>query len=208
MRLNDPLYTPYEINGKIIELDLSFDNILDVLDVLNDETLDEYDKLSLSCDLLVSNIELNVEENKNENDSDDNETKEPIELNTDEKSELYLYVKDTYIEIGEENFIERDILGNPMPDQSEKTIDFEKDAKFIFASFFALGINLYDQQGKLTWMEFQALMNALPDDSIMSKIINIRNYKPQAGESPEYKEQMFKLQKKYSLIEREEEEDV
>jgi hypothetical protein len=206
MRLNDPLYTPYEINGKIIELDLSFDNILDVLDVLNDETLDEYDKLSLSCDLLVSNIELNVEEN--ENDSDDNETKEPIELNTDEKSELYLYVKDTYIEIGEENFIERDILGNPMPDQSEKTIDFEKDAKFIFASFFALGINLYDQQGKLTWMEFQALMNALPDDSIMTKIINIRNYTPQAGESPEYKEQMFKLQKKYSLIEREEEEDV
>lgn len=206
MRLNDPLYTPYEINGKIIELDLSFDNILDVLDVLNDETLDEYDKLSLSCDLLVSNIELNVEEN--ENDSDNNETKEPIELNTDEKSELYLYVKDTYIEIGEENFIERDILGNPMPDQSEKTIDFEKDAKFIFASFFALGINLYDQQGKLTWMEFQALMNALPDDSIMTKIINIRNYKPQTGESPEYKEQMFKLQKKYSLTDGEEEEDV
>ena len=206
MRLNDPLYTPYEINGKIIELDLSFDNILDVLDVLNDETLDEYDKLNLSCDLLVSNIELNVEENNN--DSDDNVIEKPIKLNADEKSELYLYVKDTYIEIGEENFIERDILGNPMPDQSEKTIDFEKDAKFIFASFFALGINLYDQQGKLTWMEFQALMNALPDDSIMSKIINIRNYKPQAGESPEYKEQMFKLQKKYSLIEREEEEDV
>lgn len=206
MRLNDPLYTPYEINGKIIELDLSFDNILDVLDVLNDETLDEYDKLNLSCDLLVSNIELNVEENNN--DSDDNVIEKLIELNVDEKSELYLYVKDTYIEIGEENFIERDILGNPMPDQSEKTIDFEKDAKFIFASFFALGINLYDQQGKLTWMEFQALMNALPDDSIMSKIINIRNYKPQAGESPEYKEQMFKLQKKYSLIEREEEEDV
>lgn len=206
MRLNDPLYTPYEINGKIIELDLSFDNILDVLDVLNDETLDEYDKLSLSCDLLVSNIELNVE--GNDNDSNENVIEKPIELNADEKSELYLYVKDTYIEIGEENFIERDILGNPMPDQSEKTIDFEKDAKFIFASFFALGINLYDQQGKLTWMEFQALMNALPDDSIMSKIINIRNYKPQAGESPEYKEQMFKLQKKYSLIEREEEEDV
>lgn len=189
MRLNDPLYTPYEINGKIIELDLSFDNVLDVLDVLNDETLEEFDKLNLCCDLLVANDE-------------------PVDLTMEEKSEFYMFVKDNYIEIGEENFIERDILGNPMPDQSEKTIDFEKDAKFIFASFFALGINLYDQQGKLTWMEFQALMNALPDDSIMTKIINIRNYKPQAGESPEYKEQMFKLQKKYSLIEREEEEDV
>ena len=204
MRLNDPLYTPYEINNKTIELDLSFDNVLDVLDVLNDETLEEFDKLNLCCDLLIANIEMYIEES----DSDEDEIKKSIELNTDEKSELYLYVKDTYIEIGEENFIERDILGNPMPDQSEKTIDFEKDAKFIFASFFALGINLYDQQGKLTWMEFQALMNALPDDSIMSKIINIRNYKPQAGESPEYKEQMFKLQKKYSLTEGEEDEDV
>lgn len=204
MRLNDPLYTPYEINNKTIELDLSFDNVLDVLDVLNDETLEEFDKLNLCCDLLIDNIEMNIEES----DSDENEIKKSIELNTDEKSELYLYVKDNYIEIGEENFIERDILGNPMPDQSEKTIDFEKDAKFIFASFFALGINLFDQQGKLTWMEFQALMNALPDDSIMSKIINIRNYKPQAGESPEYKEQMFKLQKKYSLTEGEEDEDV
>lgn len=204
MRLNDPLYTPYEINNKTIELDLSFDNVLDVLDVLNDETLEEFDKLNLCCDLLIANIEMNTEES----DSDENKIKKSIELNTDEKSELYLYVKDNYIEIGEENFIERDILGNPMPDQSEKTIDFEKDAKFIFASFFALGINLFDQQGKLTWMEFQALMNALPDDSIMSKIINIRNYKPQVGESPEHKEQMFKLQKKYSLTEGEEDEDV
>jgi len=188
MKLNEPLYSAFEINEKSIELDLSFDNILDVLDVLNDADLSEYEKLDMVCTLLVTN-------------------EEPLDLTLEEQSALYLHVKDTYIEPDNEAFIERDILGNPMPESSEKTIDFTKDAKFIFASFFALGINLFEQQGRLTWMEFQALMSSLPDDSIMSKIIQIRTWKPQGGESFEYKDQMKKLQKRYSLTGGEEVED-
>lgn len=188
MRLNDPLYTDFEINDKIIELDLSFDNILDVLEVLNEQSFGMYEKLDMSCELLIANDE-------------------PIELTIEEKTDLYMHVKNTYIEPDEDHFIERDILGNPMPEQSNKTIDFEKDAKFIFASFFTIGINLFEQQGKLTWMEFQALMSALPEDSIMSRIISIRTWEPQAGESQEYRDKMKKLQKKYSLISGEEEDD-
>lgn len=180
MKLNEPLFSDYEINGKNIELDLSFNNVLDILEILNSTDLEEFDKLDLIIDLLVYN---------------------DIELSYEEKSSVYLHAKETYIEPDNNTFIERDILGNPMPDSSEKTIDFEKDAKFIFASFFTLGINLFEQQGKLTWMEFQALISSLPDDSIMSRIIAIRTWTPQGGESFEYKEQMKKLQKKYSLKE-------
>lgn len=187
MRLNDPLYNEYQINGKSVELDLAFDNILDVLDILNDKELADPDKLELSCSLLVAN---------------------EIDLTFDEKAEVYLYVKNTYIDPEERNFIEYDILGNPMPEINEKTIDFEKDAKFIYASFRSIGINLFQEQGKLTWMEFQALMSALPDDCIMSKIIQIRTWKPQGGESLEYKDHMKKMQKRYSLNDIEEVEDV
>lgn len=186
MKLNEPLISDYEINGKPIELDLSFDNILDVLEVLNSYDFEEFDKLDLITELLVIN---------------------DVELTIDEKSEVYSYVLETYIQPEDETFVERDRLGNVMPDRSEKVIDFEKDAKFIFASFFAMGINLFEQQGKLTWMEFQALMSSLPDDSIMTKIINIRQWTEQEGDSFEHKENMRKLQRKYSLKEEREEVD-
>lgn len=56
-------------------------------------------------------------------------------------------------------------------------------------------------------MEFQALLNALPDDSIMSKIIQIRTWQPKGGESQDYLDEMNKLQKKYSLNQEEVEVD-
>lgn len=187
MRLNDPLVNDLQIGSRIFKLDLSFDNVLDILDILNDFDLEEFEKLDLICDLLV------------EYEVSDDHLVEDFELTFEEQTEIYLYARNNYIDIGEETFIERDILGEPMPNASEKTIDFKLDAKFIYASFFALGINLFDQQGKLTWMEFQALLNALPDDSIMSKIIQIRTWQPKGGESQDYLDEMNKLQKKYSL---------
>lgn len=186
MKLNEPLVEDYEINGKDIEFDLSFDNILDVLEVLNSDEFDNYSKIELMIELLVSN---------------------EVELTLEEKTDVYIYVVDKYIQPDDKSFVERDRLGNIMPDRSEKVIDFEKDAKFIFASFFAMGINLFEQQGKLSWMEFQALMSSLPDDSIMTKIINIRQWTEQDGDSFEHKENMRKLQRKYSLKEEREEVD-
>ncbi len=187
MRLNDPLVSDLEVGNRIFKLDLSFDNILDVLDILNDSDFEDFEKLDLICDLLV------------ESEISNDQVIDTFDLSIDEQTYIYLYAKNKYIDIGEETFIERDILGEPMPNSSEKTIDFVLDAKFIYASFFALGINLFDQQGKLTWMEFQALLNALPDESIMSKIIQIRTWSPKGGESQEYLDEMNKAQKKYSL---------
>lgn len=186
MKLNEPLIEEYEINGKVIEFDLSFDNILDVLEVLNSNDFDEIGKLTLITEMLVSN---------------------DVDLGIDEMAEVYFYALNTYIQPESETYVEYDLRGNPMPDKSEKVIDFEKDAKFIFASFFMIGINLFEQQGKLTWMEFQALMSALPDDCIMSKIISIRQWEAQEGESKERKEEMRKLKIRYSLDEYREEVD-
>ena len=69
-----------------------------------------------------------------------------------------------------------------MKKNKKKLIDFEQDAEYIYASFLqAYGINLLEVQNKLTWTEFKALLNALPDNTIMQQIIEIRAWKPEHG---------------------------
>ncbi|EIV0113033.1 hypothetical protein L6X95_002570, partial [Enterococcus faecalis] len=46
MRLNDPLVTTVEFEGKEYPLDLSFDNVLDVFDILSDENLFPEEKMN------------------------------------------------------------------------------------------------------------------------------------------------------------------
>ncbi|MCB8509062.1 bacteriophage Gp15 family protein, partial [Enterococcus faecalis] len=42
-------------------------------------------------------------------------------------------------------------------------------------------------------------LESLPDDTILAKIIQIRTWEPQKGESAREKSRMKKLQKKYAL---------
>lgn len=178
MKLNDLLQEPYEINGKVLDFDLSFDNVLDILEVLNDSEMLEVSKLNLVCSLLVEN---------------------DVQLTLEEKAEVFAFAKKKYIEKQEENYVEYDIDSQQIINASDPVIDLEQDASYIYASFRQIGINLFEQQGKLTWMEFNALLEALPDDCIMSKIISIRTWKSQKGDSPSYKKQMKKLKAKYAL---------
>ncbi|MFD1899246.1 Gp15 family bacteriophage protein [Enterococcus termitis] len=173
MKLNDPLVSDIEFNGVTFPLDLSFDNVLDVFEILKDETLENFEKVDSCCELLIGENELSFTE----------------------QSELFTFILENHIHSSEQQFIEVDILGNPMPNQEERVIDIELDAKFIYASFFVLGINLFEQQGKLSWTEFQALLEALPDESVMSKIINIRQWSPSKGDSQEHISEMRRLQK-------------
>lgn len=60
-------------------------------------------------------------------------------------------------------------------DTEAETISFEQDAPFIYAAFRqAYGIDLFQEQGKLQWWEFVALLGALPSDTRLSNIIDIR----------------------------------
>ncbi|ARK28798.1 Gp15 family bacteriophage protein [Halalkalibacter krulwichiae] len=182
MRLNDPLVTSFLYNGKEYDIDLAFDNVLDLFDVLEDKTLRDYEKAEINLELLL------------------NES-----LKGKEAIDLWNYVYEHFIEIKNKQPIEYDRLGNPMPvkeNEKERFIDLDKDAEYIFASFQqAYHINLYQQQGKLHWHEFQSLLNGLPSNTIMQRIIQIRMWKPSKGESSEYKQSMRELQKVYALEE-------
>lgn len=180
MRLNDPLVAGFEYEGVEYSLDLSFDNVLDVFDVFEDADLRDYEKAQICLALLIG-------EGFNGNPND-----------------LWNHIYENYIQVESKRPIEYDRKGNPLPYQKEskQSIDFNKDAEYIFASFQqAYNINLYREQGKLHWYEFKALLSGLPSDTIMQRIIQIRLYEPSKGESSEYKAAMRDLQKIYALEE-------
>lgn len=57
----------------------------------------------------------------------------------------------------------------------KKSFDFVQDAKYIYSSFMqAYNIDLFDQQNKLHWWKFVALLNGLPADTRLMEIIRIR----------------------------------
>jgi hypothetical protein len=185
MRLNDPLVTSFVYEGKEYRIDLAFDNVLDVFDVLSDDALRDYEKAEIGLALLLG------------------------EQDYVPSVGLWNHIYKEYIEIQRKQPIEYDLKGNPMPVQEEdddRVIDLDQDAEYIYASFRqAYGMNLYEQQGKLHWHEFKALLNGLSSDTIMQRIIQIRMWKPSKHESGEYKENMRKLQKIYALDDSEEE---
>ncbi|HEL2057765.1 TPA: hypothetical protein TY768_000933 [Streptococcus suis] len=191
MKLNDPIITEIEFDDRVYPIDLSFNKVLDVFDVINDDLLMDFEKASICLEILLGDVALSVSET----------------------IDLWVYIKKNFIDAPSKEEQLFDIDGNPMPSpkkstESKKLIDFVKDAEFIFASFLqAYGINLLKSQNKLTWAEFRALLNALPEDTIMQRIIEIRDWTPQPGESTKYREQMRKAQQKYRLDEGEEEED-
>lgn len=180
MKLNDILVRSFEYEGKTYNIDLSFDNVLDVFDVLDDEELTDYNKANIALELLTGEV---VE---------------------GDATNLWEHVYKTFIAIETKQAIEYDIKGNPMPvredTSEEKLVDIKQDAEYIYTSFIqAYNINLFKEQGKLQWQEFRALLNGLPSNTIMQKIIQIRLWKPSKGESSEYKDSMRKLKRTYKL---------
>lgn len=60
-------------------------------------------------------------------------------------------------------------------EDSSPIIDFKLDADYIYSSFLqAYGINLL--QSSMHWFEFMALFKSLPEETIMRKIIEYRQY--------------------------------
>src|SRR5699024_1367409 len=114
MKLNNPLITSFEYENKIYDIDLAFDNVLDVFDVLNDNILRDNEKIDICLELL---LDLSIESN-------------PIEL--------WNYIYKEFIEVKRKQPIEYDRKGNPMPvkeESEDNVMDLKQDAEHIYASF-------------------------------------------------------------------------
>lgn len=180
MRLNDPLADTIYFENQEYPIDLSFNRVLDCFEVFERTDILTKQKLIIVNKLLIG---------KND-------------LSFNKQVDLWNFVKNNYISTSGKRSVSYDLEGNPMPileERNKKVIDLVQDAKYIYASFKFCGIDLFEQQNKLHWEEFQALLESLPEDTIMQRIVQIRLWKPQKGESAKYKEQMKKAQARYRL---------
>ena len=177
-RLTDDLEETIELYGEKLTLDMSFNNVLIAIDVLNDDELFDQDKLDTFLYLMTG-----------------------AELNDLEEEERVQVVR-TIVELFSseaKNEQELDLEGNPMPIvPEEETYSLSQDAEYIFASFLqAYGVDLIEEQGKLHWRKFKALLTGLPQDTIFKEIIQIRT-----ADLPKAKggrKQMLKAKKQYEL---------
>lgn len=179
-----------EYQGITYELNMAYDIILSVIEVLGDEELTTAESLDVVLYLLTGE-------------------EDGLDLTLNEKAELLKVIFTEQIGTTEnEQYIRKDIAGNPMPMQKEKAhYSLIHDANFIYSSFMqAYNIDLIEQQGQLHWKKFKALMAGLPDDTMLRRIIDIRARDlPEGKHSEDQRKQLIKLKSIYALPD---EEDV
>lgn len=192
------------IDDKEYALDLSFDTVLKMFEMMRDDDIPEYIKPHFAIRMLISkSLAGSTREEKAKSFNNDFEN-----YSIEEMSKVFKSVFEEHISLSdvEDNHVEYDLAGNPMrttasDDTKQRApYDIRYDGDYIYSSFLqAYGIDLFDVQGELHWRKFNALLSGLPEGTKLMEVIKIRKWKPQKGDSSEYKEEMRRLQKDYAL---------
>lgn len=172
------------IDGKKYDVDMSYDNILRLLDMLNDKELDDIEQIVLGLQLLL-----------------DTQLKLPL----DRQETVFYEVFTQLIGRGKTAEASVDIEGNPMPhkDQAEgeRVYSLKQDANYIYASFMQdYGIDLFEVQGELHWYKFQALLEGLSKGTKFKEVLEIRTMELPSGKNTgKQREAIKKAKKAYEL---------
>lgn len=171
------------IDGQTYSLNSSFDNILRTIALLNDSSIPQQKQINHT---LINLVDESFEEE-----------------GAEYQVELIEMLLNDYVKSNEQKK-QYDLLGNEIPDTEsedapEKTIDVDEDWEYIYAAFMqAYQIDLIEEQGKMHYKKFTALLKGLPNDTKMSEIMGIRAWKPQNSKKKE-STRMRELQKEYRL---------
>lgn len=183
-----------EFNGNAHSINASFDNILSIIDLMSEKSINDAQKLSIALKMLFGKETFLV--------------KLPVE----EQLNIFNIVFENYIaRESKPKQIKYDRQGNELPEfkeDRERYYSLKFDADFIYASFMqAYNIDLVEQQGKLHWFKFRALLSGLPEDTKFRQVISIRMWKKPSQSKNAEEEQMKKLKKIYALPDEEREVD-
>lgn len=183
LSLTNELPQSITFEGIEYRLDMSYDNVLLLYEMLSDKRLSDATKIVTGVNLLFE---------------------EPPEAELDYLLDLWNYTFKTLIHREESESVAYDIKGNPMPKvnkQQGPIFDFKEDANYIYASFFQdYNIDLIEQKGKLHWYKFQALLNGLSDSTRLRKVIEIRQMElPKGPGTEEQRKKIQELKDYYAL---------
>lgn len=191
-KLTDRNRDIYEWAGVAIELNLSFDNVLKMMELFDDVDIPDRMKPSIALNMIIVDHALLAQLNPSQKEKllvDVFKDKLNIDLMADKK-------------VGEmtEN------LDNPLNEEAPEipVVNFTLDAEMIFASFlYDYNINLFEQQGILQWGEFLALFNNLSEKTPMRTAIHYRTCEiPKKDKhNAEERKRIKKMKERYELPE-------
>lgn len=186
-------------------LDLSFDNVLRLFDMIHDDYIPVIAKPIFALKILL----------KTSTDSEKQAADSLLErLDIETALEIYKRISEEHVVIkssrGEVK--EYDLAGNLIErtpidddeeeDEKEPLFSLKYDGVYIYSSFLqAYNIDLIEAQGKLHWQKFNALLNGLPSNTKFAEVLKIRSWEPQKDDTQEYISSMRKLQTEYALPE-------
>lgn len=179
------------LNNIEYQLLLSFDRVLWVFDMWGKEEIPPQLKPKLALAKLTDDVSFK-------------------DLSTDEALAIYAEVFEKHIQVTRAiDEVERyDIEGNVMPKKPKDDLESDDkplfsikyDGEYIFSSFMqAYNIDLIEEQGKLHWKKFNALLAGLPDGTKFVEVMKIRAWKPSKGDSTKEIQRMRELQEEYAL---------
>lgn len=180
------------LDEDVYPMNISFNKVLKVIELINDDDIEELYKPYLALQIFT--------------DVDFTQA-----LTPEQATAIFKMIFEEHIRVipSKDTAPVLDLAGNPIKSkirsksQSEGTkrlFSLKYDAEYIYSSFLqAYGIDLIDAQNSLHWKKFNALLNGLPSDTKFAEVLKIRSYRPQKGDSKQYKESMRELKKEYAL---------
>ena len=167
MQLQYGLETDITIDDVTYPLDLSFNTILKIIDINNDEELTLLDQLGLIYTLLFGFNDSELSDFVSDKDLED-------------LTDIYNLITKNLFETAEEDEFDEEGLLVKLGNKNDRQLyDIEHDAKLIYAGFWqAYGIDLYEQHGKLHWIKFKALLAGLPKDTRFAEVTSLRAWEP------------------------------
>ncbi|WP_069996968.1 Gp15 family bacteriophage protein [Streptococcus agalactiae] len=179
------------LKDKEYQLLLSFDRVLWVFDMWHKEHIPMELKPKLALAKLTNDVIFK-------------------DMDTEEALAIYAEVFEKHIQVTRAiDEVDRyDIEGNVMPkrpkddpDSDDKPLfNIKYDGEYIFSSFMqAYNIDLIEEQGRLHWQKFNALLSGLPDGTKFVEVMKIRAWRPSKGEDAKEKQKMRELQEQYAL---------
>lgn len=184
--LTDRFEDSFEFEDDVLNIDMSFDNILRVFELFDDPLFKSYEKVLIVLEMLVIEYE-RIED-----------------LDFMEQFNLYIFIMKKFLNI------DLDKENEGKEEEQKKIMDFEKDAGLIYASFLSeYNIDLFEQHGKLHWNKFSELLSNLGDETAFKQVVGYRVMKvPTVKEtSKEHREHVQKMKKLYALEDAEEIQD-
>lgn len=178
-RFNDSV----EIQGVQCDIDMSFDNILRVIEMLDDADIPPIRKVTLGLEMLLD---------------------KKLEYDLQTQVDIFNEIIETKVYTSEKEKIALDRNGDPMPvvkEENKQMYSVKHDAEYIFSSFKqAYDIDLIEEQGRLHWDKFRAYLIGLPTDTKFQQVMDIRQREMPKGKGNEKeRKELKKLKELYAL---------